>query len=73
MLWRTHGLNRDKIIAYWRKLYSEGLYNLYTSPDIIITAKSRRIGWSGHVAHMEVEKVRALQGFDEKADGNRSI
>jgi hypothetical protein len=40
---------------------------LYTSPDIIITIKSRTTRGAGHVAHMGVEIGRALQGFDEKA------
>jgi hypothetical protein len=69
VLRRTHGLKRDDIIGYWRKLHNEGFYNLYTSPDISLTIESKRIGWAGHVAHMGEEKGRALQGFDEKARG----
>jgi hypothetical protein len=38
----------------WRKLHEE-LYNLYTSPSIIIMIKSRRMKWAGHVAQMGEE------------------
>jgi hypothetical protein len=37
---------------FWRKLHNEELYNLYSSPDIIRTIKSRRIREAGHVARM---------------------
>jgi hypothetical protein len=34
----------------WRKLHNEQLHNLYPSQNIIRIIKSRRMGWSGHVA-----------------------
>jgi hypothetical protein len=40
----------------WRKLHSEELHNLYTSPDIIRQIKSRQMRWAGHVARMGEEK-----------------
>jgi hypothetical protein len=43
---------RDEIIRGWRKLHSEELHNLYSSPNIIRMIKSRRIRWAGHVARM---------------------
>jgi hypothetical protein len=36
----------------WRKLHNEELHNLYCSPSIIRTIKSRRTRWAGHVARM---------------------
>jgi hypothetical protein len=35
-----------------RKLHNEELHNLYSSPDIINTIKSRRMSWAGHIAHV---------------------
>jgi hypothetical protein len=46
------GLNRDKVTGEWRKLHSEELHNLYSSPDIIRQIKSRGMRWAGHVARM---------------------
>jgi hypothetical protein len=36
----------------WRKLHNEELHNLYSSPNIIRTTKSRRKRWAGHVERM---------------------
>jgi hypothetical protein len=38
------------MIVYRRKLHTEELRNLYTSPSIIKIIKSRRMRWAGHVA-----------------------
>jgi hypothetical protein len=35
-----------------RKLYNDELHNLYSSPNIIMAIKSRRMRWAGHVARM---------------------
>jgi hypothetical protein len=40
----------------WRKLHSEELHNLYSSPDIIRQIKSRRMRLAGHVARMGEER-----------------
>jgi hypothetical protein len=37
----------------WRKLHNDELHGLYFSPNIVTAIKSRRMGWAGHVAHME--------------------
>jgi hypothetical protein len=36
----------------WRTLHSDGLHNLYSSPNIVRMIKSRRMRWAGHVARM---------------------
>jgi hypothetical protein len=36
----------------WRKLHKEEIHDLYLLPYIIRTIKSRRMRWSGNVAHM---------------------
>jgi hypothetical protein len=36
----------------WRKLDSDELHSLYSSPNIVRVIKSRRMRWAGHVARM---------------------
>jgi hypothetical protein len=38
---------RDEVTGEWRKLHSEELHNLYSSPDIR-QVKSRRMRWAWH-------------------------
>jgi hypothetical protein len=64
VLRRTFGPKRDEVTGEWRKLHSEELHILYSSPNSIRHIKSRRMRWAGHVAHMGEECV---QGFDGKA------
>jgi hypothetical protein len=53
---RIFGRKRDEVTGEWRKLHSEELHNLYSSPDIIRQVKSRRMRWAGHVARMGEER-----------------
>jgi hypothetical protein len=50
------GPKRDEVTGEWRKLHTEELHNLYSSPDIIRQVISRRMRWAGHVARMEEER-----------------
>ena len=52
VLRRIFGLERDEVTGEWRKLYSEELSDLYSSPNIVGVIKSRRMGWTGHAACM---------------------
>jgi hypothetical protein len=56
VLRRIFGPKRDEVTRKWRKLHSEELHNLYSSPDIIRQVKSRQMRWAGHVACMGEER-----------------
>ena len=47
VLRKIFGAKREEITGEWRKLHA-----LCSSPNIIRNLKSRRLRWSGHVAHM---------------------
>jgi hypothetical protein len=72
VLWRISGPKRDEVTGEWRKLHSEELHNLYSSPDIIRKVKSRRMRWAGHVARMGEERkvYKVLVG---KPEGKRPL
>jgi hypothetical protein len=55
-LQRTSGTKWEDEKGEWRKLDSEELHIVYSSPDIIIQIKSRRVRWAGHVARMGEEQ-----------------
>jgi hypothetical protein len=59
---------RNEIIGGWSKMHNEELHNLSLSPNIIRIIKSRRMGWTGHVASMGKERnaYRVLVGKPEK-------
>jgi hypothetical protein len=56
VLRRIFGSKRDEVTGEWRKLHSEELHNLYSSPDIIRQVKSRRVRWAGNVARIETRE-----------------
>ena len=40
----------------WRRLHNEELNDLYSSLNIVLVIKSRRIRWAGHVARIGEER-----------------
>jgi hypothetical protein len=48
---RIFGPKREKD-GSWRKLHNDELHSLYSSPNIVMVIKSRRMRWAGHVARM---------------------
>jgi hypothetical protein len=72
VLKRIFGPKRDEVTVEWRKLHSEELHNLYSSPDIIRHVKSRRMRWAGHVARMGEER-KAYKVLVGKPEGKRPL
>jgi hypothetical protein len=72
VLRRIFGPKRDEVTGEWRKLHSEELHNLYSSPDTIRQVKSRRMRWAGHVAGIGEERkvYKVLVG---KPEGKRPL
>jgi hypothetical protein len=49
---------RQQATREWRRQHNEELNDLYSSPNIILVIKSRRLRWAGHVARMGGREVR---------------
>jgi hypothetical protein len=49
----------------WRRLHNDELHSLYSSPNIVMVIKSRRMWWAEHEARMGDGRggERCLQGF----------
>jgi len=72
VLRRIFGARRDDVTGEWRRLHKEELNDLYSSPNIVLVIKSRRMSWAGHVARMGEERgvYRVLVG---KPEGRRPL
>ena len=68
---RIYGPKRDEVTREWRKLHEE-LNDLYSSPNIVLVIKSRRMRLAVHVAHMGERRgiYRILVG---KPEGKRLL
>jgi hypothetical protein len=60
------------VTGEWRKLHNEELRDLYSSPSIIRTIKSRRMRWAGHAARMG-KKRNAYRLLVGKPEGKRPL
>jgi hypothetical protein len=67
-----HICMRDEGAGGWRKLYTEELHNLYSSPKRIRMIKSRKMKWARHIARMRKKRIayRILVG---KPEGKRLL
>ena len=67
VLRRIFGLRRDKVTGEWRKLHTEELNDLYSSPNVVRLMKSKRMGRGRHVAHIGESRglYRVLVGKPE--------
>jgi hypothetical protein len=52
VLRRIFGPKRSEVTGGWRKLHSEELHDLYSSPSLIRNMTSKRTWWARHVARM---------------------
>ena len=52
------GAKRDGTTGEWRKLHNDELHALYSSTNITMNLKSRRLRWAGYVVHMEVSEIQ---------------
>jgi hypothetical protein len=61
---RIFGRKRGEVTGEWRKLHNEELNDLYSSSNIVLVIKSRRLRLVGHIAHMGGGE--GIQSFDGK-------
>jgi len=72
VLRRIFGPRRDDITGEWRRLHNEELNDLYSSPNIVLVIKSRRMRWAGHVVRMGEERW-AYSVLVGKPEGKRPL
>jgi hypothetical protein len=61
VLRRIFGSKRDEVTGEWRRIHNKELYALYSSSNIILVIKSRRLRLAGQVAR--VGRIEVNTGF----------
>jgi hypothetical protein len=69
---RIAGSKRDEATGEWRGLHNEEPEDLYSSPNIILVIKSRRMRWAGHIACIE-EKGGAYSMLVGRPEGRQPL
>jgi hypothetical protein len=59
---KIFGSRKNEVTEGWRKMHCKEVHSLYTSPNIIIIIKSRRMIQVVHAACMR--EMRCIQKFD---------
>jgi hypothetical protein len=72
ILRRIFGPMRDEVTGEWKKLHTEDLHNLYSSPVAIRHIKPRRMRWAGYVARMG-EEGKVYKVLAGKSKGKRPL
>ena len=70
MLRRLFGPRKDEVTGERRRLHSEQLNDLYSSPNIVRVIKSRRMRWAGHVACMGEERECIGSWWGNRREGD---
>jgi hypothetical protein len=72
VLRKIFGPKRDVVTGEWRKLHNEELNDLYSSPNLILLIKPKRMRLPRHVVRME-ERRGAYRDLVQKPEGNRPL
>jgi hypothetical protein len=72
VLRRSFGPKWNEVTGGWRKLHSEELHDLYSSPSIITIIKTKSLSWAGHVTRMR-EKRNAYRLLVGKPEGKKPL
>jgi hypothetical protein len=72
VLRRIFGPKRDGVTGEWRKLYNEELHNFYSSPDIIMQIKSRRMRGRG-MRHAWESREKCTRLWWEEPEGKNTL
>jgi hypothetical protein len=67
---KIFGPRRDEVTGRWWRLHNEELYEMYFLPNNIRVTKSRRVKWTGDIAHMG-NRRGAYRILVRKPDGKR--
>ena len=50
---KTYNVNSIMKMGEWKRLHNDELYSFYSSHNILMVVKCRRLRWAQHVARME--------------------